>query len=57
MGWKDWLAAAAFVVVLAFAVTTVVFALQHERTHHTTISAKQEQTLQSLCQNSGNGGC
>ncbi len=58
MSWKDCLAGAAFVVVLAFAVTTAVVVLHHERTHHSRISEKQEESLQSLCyQNLGNGGC
>ncbi len=58
MSWKDWLAGAAFVVVLAFAVTTVVLVLRHEHTHHSRISQKAEESLQSLCyQNPGNGGC
>ena len=58
MSWKDWLAGAAFVLVFAFAVTTIVLVMHHEQKHHTVISQKQEESLQSLCaQNPGNGGC
>ncbi len=59
MSWKDWLAGAAFVVLLAFAVTTFVVVVHHERTHRPHISQRQENNLVSLgCyQNTGNGGC
>jgi hypothetical protein len=57
MSWKDWLAGAAFVLFLVFAITTVVVVLHHERKPHTAISQKQENRLQTLCQNPGNGGC
>jgi len=58
MSWKDWLAGAAFILVLAFAVTTVVLVLHHEHARHAPISQKAESRLQQLCfQNPGNGGC
>jgi hypothetical protein len=58
MSWKDWLAGAAFVVVLVFAVTAFVLVFHHERAPHPRISQSQENTLQALCyQNPGNGGC
>jgi len=57
MSWKDWLAGAAFVLFFAFAVTTAVIVLHHEHKPHPGISQTQENRLQSLCQNPGNGGC
>ena len=57
MSWKDWLAGAAFVLFFAFAVTTVVIVLHHEHKPHPGISQTQENRLQTLCQNPGNGGC
>jgi len=58
MGWKDWLAGAAFLLLFAFAVTTFVVVLHHEKHPHPGISQTREESLQSLCYgNLGNGGC